>query len=82
MEKDNKYTREGDRRFTLRIEQSLFEKIEASARACKRSIGRQIEYILDYVLNNQNNEEDSLFLESLKFPKKEISPRVDDSKSA
>ena len=53
MEKDNKYTRDGDKRFTLRIEQTLFDKLEASARACKRSIGRQIEYILDCILNNK-----------------------------
>ena len=58
MEKDNKYTREGDKRFTLRIEKGLFEQLEASARACKRSIGRQIEYILDKVLNGSQPEKD------------------------
>lgn len=44
----DKYTRDEDRRFTLRIDRDLFERIEADARASKRSIGRHIEYLLDH----------------------------------
>ena len=48
---EDKYTREGDKRFTLRIEKKLFAKLELSAKKSRRSIGRQIEYIIDKFLN-------------------------------
>ncbi|WP_254481821.1 hypothetical protein [Clostridioides difficile] len=41
------YTREEDKRFTLRINKQLFEKIEQLAQKDKRSIGREIEFILE-----------------------------------
>ncbi|EGT3754087.1 TPA: hypothetical protein KN209_002153 [Clostridioides difficile] len=41
------YTREEDKRFTLRINKLLFEKIEQLAQKDKRSIGREIEFILE-----------------------------------
>lgn len=41
------YTREGDKRFTLRIEQALFDKLAESAKQNKRAVGREIEYILE-----------------------------------
>lgn len=40
-------TREGDKRFTLRIDKKLFEKVKQSAQLNKRAIGREIEFILD-----------------------------------
>ncbi|EGT2197627.1 hypothetical protein K9770_12275 [Clostridioides difficile] len=40
------YTREEDKRFTLRINKLLFEKIEQLAQKDKRSVGREIEFIL------------------------------------
>lgn len=44
----DKYTRDEDRRFTLRIDRDLFERIAADAKANKRSVGRHIEYLLDH----------------------------------
>ena len=41
------YTREDDKRFTLRIEKELFEKVEEQARKNKRAIGREIAFILE-----------------------------------
>lgn len=51
----DKYTRDEDRRFTLRIDKELFERIEADAKQCKRSVGRHIEYLLDqhYLANER-----------------------------
>ena len=42
----DKFTREEDKRFTLRIDRELFATIEKSAKDNKRSIGREIEFIL------------------------------------
>ena len=47
MSDKDTFTRDGDKRFTLRIEQRLFKKIEESARKNKRAIGREIEFILE-----------------------------------
>ena len=52
----DKYTRESDKRFTLRIDKDLFAKIETSAQKDKRSIGRQIEFILDQHFQNIDEE--------------------------
>ena len=57
MNTTDKYTREEDRRFTLRIDKNLFKLIEESAVKDKRSIGRQIEFILEkYFQNNQEGQ--------------------------
>lgn len=82
MEKDNKYTREGDKRFTLRIEQSLFEQLEASARASKRSIGRQIEYIIDKVLNHNKQSDDTDFFKEFGLPPLPEKPKNQNKKRA
>lgn len=50
--KKTDYTREGDVRFTLRIEKELFEKIKERAHVNKRAIGREIEFILEQSLKN------------------------------
>jgi len=47
MNMSDKFTREGDKRFTLRIDKDLFKLLEDSAAKDKRSIGRQIEYIIE-----------------------------------
>lgn len=53
MSDKDKYTREEDRRFTLRINKDLFKKLEESARKHKRAIGREIEYILEMELTDK-----------------------------
>lgn len=82
MEKDNKYTREGDKRFTLRIEQNLFEQLEASARASKRSIGRQIEYIIDKFLNSGKKVEETNIFTDLGLPPLPEKPKKQNKKRA
>ncbi len=47
MPKKDAFTREEDKRFTLRIDKNLFAKIEEAARKDKRAIGREIEFILE-----------------------------------
>lgn len=47
MPTNDRYTREGDKRFTLRMNAELFKLVEASAKKDKRSIGRQIEFVLE-----------------------------------
>lgn len=52
----DKYTRECDKRFTLRIDKNLFHLLEAEAKKDKRSIGREIEYILSLYFENTDKE--------------------------
>lgn len=52
----DKFTREGDKRFTLRIDKDLFAIIEKSAKDNKRSIGREIEFILDQHFQKNNDK--------------------------
>ena len=47
MPTNDRYTREGDKRFTLRINAELFKLVSTSAKKDKRPIGRQIEFILE-----------------------------------
>ena len=47
----DKFTRDGDKRFTLRIDQDLFDKIAERAKKNKRSVGKEIEWILEEELN-------------------------------
>lgn len=53
MSEKDKYTRDEDKRFTLRINKELFAKLEESARKHKRAIGREIEYILEMELSDK-----------------------------
>ncbi|HCX3191680.1 Arc family DNA-binding protein [Staphylococcus aureus] len=57
MSTTDKYTREQDKRFTLRIDKNLFSEIERSAKRNKRSIGREIEFILSQHFENKNHKE-------------------------
>ncbi len=53
----DKYTRENDKRFTLRIDKDLFAILEKSAKDNKRSIGREIEFILDQHFQKNSHKE-------------------------
>lgn len=53
----DKFTREEDKRFTLRIDRELFATIEKSAKDNKRSIGREIEFILAQHFQKNNHKE-------------------------
>lgn len=50
---EDKYTREGDKRFTLRIEKELFEELTIIAKKNKRAIGRQIEFFLEQAVEQE-----------------------------
>jgi len=70
---NDKYTREGDKRFTLRIEKNLFEKIEEIAVKSKRSIGRQIEYMLSKLVETDDDIYNEMMgPEAFKEPEPEI----------
>lgn len=43
---NDKFTRESDKRFTLRIDKNLFELIKIQAEINRRPIGNEIEYAL------------------------------------
>ena len=47
MFNNDKYTREEDSRFTLRIPSELLDWVREEARKNKRSAGKQIEFILE-----------------------------------
>ena len=53
---NDQFTREEDKRFTLRIAKELFEKVEFSAKKNKRAIGREIEFILEQYFENDHKE--------------------------
>lgn len=57
MSKKDAYTRDEDSRFTLRINSDILEAIKKEAAKNKRSTGKQIEFILEKWLDqeNQNN---------------------------
>jgi len=44
---NDKFTKEGHSRFTLRIPEELLNKVKRAAEESKRSTGKQIEYILE-----------------------------------
>lgn len=46
MNKNDKYTPDSEKRFTLRINKEIFEKVKASAEKNRRSVAKEIEYIL------------------------------------
>ena len=69
MSENDKYTREEDKRFTLRIEKSLFQRIEDIARVHKRSIGREIEYLLEQYLDLLESQEDGTLGEYMNYIK-------------
>lgn len=46
MSTNDKYTKETDKRFTLRIDKNLFEATKESARQNRRAIGKEMEFAL------------------------------------
>lgn len=68
----DKYTRDEDKRFTLRIDKELFERIEADAKSQRRSVGRHIEFLLDqyYLANERMMNELKDMPSSIKLPNK------------
>lgn len=57
MPEKDPYTRPEDSRFTLRIPTELLEAIREEAKKNKRSAGKQIEFILEQWLSEQNPKE-------------------------
>ena len=58
-ERDTYYTKETDKRFTLRMDKKLFEKIEVSAKRNRRSVAKEIETAVAMYLaysENQHND--------------------------
>lgn len=56
MSNNDPYTREGDSRFTLRLNTEILEAVKKEAAKCKRSTGKQIEFILEQWLAQNNSE--------------------------
>ncbi len=54
MSKKDAYTRDEDSRFTLRINTKILEAIKNEAQKNKRSTGKQIEFILETWLSQNN----------------------------
>lgn len=51
----DRYTRDNETRFTLRINTDLLEKIKAQAQINKRSTAKELEFILEQYFQNKNN---------------------------
>lgn len=51
------FTKDSDKRFTLRMDKNLFDIVTQSAKENKRSVGREIEYILDQHFKNNDSKE-------------------------
>lgn len=47
-----------EKRFTLRMDQELFDRIQRIAEKNKRSVAKQIEYILQQQIDGLNDNED------------------------
>lgn len=45
-----------NKRFTLRIAESIFEEVKSLAETNKRSVAKQIEYMLEKYLNELNED--------------------------
>ncbi|MEO5285944.1 Arc family DNA-binding protein [Limosilactobacillus allomucosae] len=52
----DRYTRNEDKRFTLRMDKKLYEVVKQSAADHKRSVGREIEFILDQHFKSQDKD--------------------------
>lgn len=49
------FTKDTDKRFTLRMDAELFERIAESAKANRRSIAKEIEEAVDFYLKNKDS---------------------------
>lgn len=60
----------GEKRFTLRMDADLFEKVKISANNNKRSIAKEIEYVLElYYKRNSHNPIENLNVTDLNAKK-------------
>lgn len=57
MSEKDPYTKDEDSRFTLRLPTLLLESIKEEAKINKRSTGKQIEFILESWLSENNPKE-------------------------
>lgn len=57
MTKKDPYTKDGDTRFTLRIQSDLLACIREEAEKNKRSTGKQIEFILEHWVSEKTATE-------------------------
>ena len=57
MSEKDPYTKDSDSRFTLRIPTELLESIREEAKRNKRSVGKQMEFILEQWLNEHTPKE-------------------------
>ena len=53
---DDQFTRPEDKRFTLRINRDIFDKVQQEAKLQRRSVGRQIEFILAEHFRNKKKQ--------------------------
>ena len=53
---NDKFTKDGYSRFTLRIPEELLNKVKQAAEESKRSTGKQIEYILEEFFSKNKNK--------------------------
>ena len=59
MKRSNEFSREGQTRFTMRIDPELLEILKREAEKNKRSTAKQIEFILEQYINANKKDEDS-----------------------
>ena len=52
----DKYTKEGYHRFTLRIDENLYAKVKVLAEQDKRSVAKEIEFILEQHYGSKDKE--------------------------
>ena len=60
MSVNDDFTKETDKRFTLRMDAELFERIAQSAKANRRSIAKEIEQAVEEYLNFHAASDDEL----------------------
>lgn len=53
---NDRYTRDNETRFTLRIDSNLLNKIKLQAQKTKRSTAKEIEFILEKYFQNDDEE--------------------------
>lgn len=56
MSENDKYTRDEETRFTLRIDTNLLNKIKEQAKVTKRSTAKEIEFILEKYFESNPKE--------------------------
>jgi len=56
MSNEDKFTRDTDKRFTLRMDMELFERISAIAKLNRRSTAKEIEVAVEMYVNYAENE--------------------------